>query len=383
MSNYQTYAQREFEIDPQYHDIKHTVFDILEVISREGHSGGSMGFFSGMLEHWSQEPIEHKEKDSLTNPIFKLIKDFDKEAQKRILEVVRKLMTYTPLSPLTGEPEEWVYQGGGLFQNNRMPSIFMEEGKAYWIDAVVYYEPTQYYIDWIGFTGSFSRKFIEFPFDPNTPREEVFWTSEERTEQINNNPRLWLKNKREELRICLNLTNAFVKTESVAKEVIEKVKQFYRMNTQLPIYKLNWFIDDCQGIDESDYYQATFGNDKDLKGIGSPITFTCRNTFLNWLRIVSIIGLYESVSYRDIDKYLLVFKTKEPTRHYQDWKHSDKLHICYDTKLFLKTFNTDEDGYLYLDPSPRSVQIVDVKYKNQYLYKKCKELGLEYKGIKD
>lgn len=54
--------------------------------------------------------------------------------------VLQRLIKGQPLSPLTGEPDEWFDHGGGVFQNIRCGTVFKDprfhEGKlAYDIDA--------------------------------------------------------------------------------------------------------------------------------------------------------------------------------------------------------------------------------------------------------
>lgn len=54
--------------------------------------------------------------------------------------VLQKCIACKPLTPLTGEPDEWIDHGDGIFQNTRCGSVFKDprfhEGKlAYDIDA--------------------------------------------------------------------------------------------------------------------------------------------------------------------------------------------------------------------------------------------------------
>ena len=59
-------------------------------------------------------------------------------------DAISKLMMYKPLSPLTGEDDEWVkhdYGNGISYQNIRRSSVFKDEnGEAYDIDGKVFWE---------------------------------------------------------------------------------------------------------------------------------------------------------------------------------------------------------------------------------------------------
>jgi len=43
-----------------------------------------------------------------------------------VAPVLQKLIAGKPLSPLTGEPDEWVEVGDGVFQNRRLSSVFKD-----------------------------------------------------------------------------------------------------------------------------------------------------------------------------------------------------------------------------------------------------------------
>ena len=54
----------------------------------------------------------------------------------------QRLAKWKPLTPLTGEPDEWMDVGNGTFQNRRYSAVFKEgkDGQAYWIDGIVFWE---------------------------------------------------------------------------------------------------------------------------------------------------------------------------------------------------------------------------------------------------
>jgi len=135
-SNYIKHAKREFailykDLPPEQMDgpnmwIRDNIIDLLAVLGTQGHSGGSIGY---------------------------CLRQFDNLAHFRCIK------------PLTGADDEWNEVGDGVWQNNRMSSIFKgEDGRAYTIDGYIFEEPNG-----IRFTGHGSRKYIEFPYHYENP----------------------------------------------------------------------------------------------------------------------------------------------------------------------------------------------------------------------
>ena len=113
-------AERELGLDM---DIE--LRELLLVFSSQGHSGGSAGVITNMLE---------------------------------------KLLRYEPLSPLTGEADEWSEVIPGTFQNKRCSRIFkmadLFNGQAYDLNGIVWQDERG------GFTNSESCLPIVFPYTP-------------------------------------------------------------------------------------------------------------------------------------------------------------------------------------------------------------------------
>ena len=86
-----------------------------------------------------------------------------------VLNLFKKLASFEPIGPLTGEPEEWVEVGDGTFQNRRCSHVFREgDGDAYDIDGKVFVEPNG-----ASFTSSDSRVPVTFPYVPKTVYVQV------------------------------------------------------------------------------------------------------------------------------------------------------------------------------------------------------------------
>lgn len=133
-----------------------------------------------------------------------------------IMYLFARCANFQPLSNLTGESDEWmqVDNNGSMFQNKRCGNIFYNGFFAYNLDGYVFKEPYfdedegKYSIN--SFTNIYSRKIVEFPFDPvqegkpiyiavpeDCPREDLpYWIKQidqyyvnpiELEEELNNN----------------------------------------------------------------------------------------------------------------------------------------------------------------------------------------------------
>ena len=155
MSNFIEHAKAEFKalgytpLDQEQGDdpnkwIQENVIELLEVFSKQGHSGSSAPF---------------------------------------CINYFKKLAAFEPLSPIKCDDAEWLDHGDGLFQNKRLSSVFKEgkDGKPYYIEAVVFRGQNG-----SCFTGNSvklkdgsslgSRQFIHLPFNPKTFYVDVIET---------------------------------------------------------------------------------------------------------------------------------------------------------------------------------------------------------------
>jgi len=116
--------------------------------------------------------------------ILHMIKEFADEGHsgfsaKYAINILSKLLAFKPLSPLTGEDDEWVdvseMSGTPHYQNKRRSSVFKDgkDGEAYDIDGKVFWE---WYKDGEGklsktyYTCCESRVPITFPYEvPDKP----------------------------------------------------------------------------------------------------------------------------------------------------------------------------------------------------------------------
>lgn len=103
------------------------VIEILEVFAKQGHSGSSAPY---------------------------------------VMNLVKELGMFNPISPLTGEDSEWNEVEGG-FQNNRDSEVFKnDERGAYWIHGKIFVDQ-----DGCSYTNGDSFVSIEFPW--TKPKPEI------------------------------------------------------------------------------------------------------------------------------------------------------------------------------------------------------------------
>jgi hypothetical protein len=157
MGNLLNYAKSELDIlnlgnndrtgeSMDYHMRDH-IIRMVEVFSEEGHSGFSASY---------------------------------------ALSILQRVLAYKPLTPLTGEDDEWNEVADGLFQNRRASNVFKDNTGAYWQDGIVFWEwysspdidngkPFKSY-----FTSRDSRVPITFPFTmPDSPEYKEAIRSED------------------------------------------------------------------------------------------------------------------------------------------------------------------------------------------------------------
>ena len=81
------------------------------------------------------------------------------------ISLLEKLLRWKPLSPLTGEDDEWIEHEDNIFQNKRYSCVFKngKDGQPYDIRGKVFVEP-----DGASYTSRDSRVYIEFPYVPKT-----------------------------------------------------------------------------------------------------------------------------------------------------------------------------------------------------------------------
>jgi hypothetical protein len=77
--------------------------------------------------------------------ILHMVKEFADEDHSGMsasyaLSILKSLLAYQPLTPLTGTDDEWDEIGDDFWQNKRAFNVFKDKDGAYWGDGIVFWE---------------------------------------------------------------------------------------------------------------------------------------------------------------------------------------------------------------------------------------------------
>lgn len=119
--------------------------------------------------------------EAMAEDVLKLIEVFSEQGHSGFsaswtLSLFNELANFKPITPLSGEDNEWFEATEGVFQNKRYSGLFKQadrfNGQAYDINGKVFRDP-----DGSTWTSSDSFVPVEFPYTPTTEiaeREEEF-----------------------------------------------------------------------------------------------------------------------------------------------------------------------------------------------------------------
>ena len=137
----------------------------------------------GNLENHARRELKiagqfHKDSDyggMLGDAVMELVRVFSAQehsgfSAKMTISLFERVARFEPLTPLTGEPDEWNDVGNGLLQNRRCSHIFKENGEAYDIVGRIFRDK-----DGITYTNKDSQVPVAFPY---IPKSEIVETSE-------------------------------------------------------------------------------------------------------------------------------------------------------------------------------------------------------------
>jgi len=138
------------------------------------------------LAGWIDENGKYNDEmqELMCNHILQLLEVFANEGHsgfsaKYALDIFNRIANWKPISPLTGEDDEWndirEYGGNPVFQNKRYSSVFKDkDGTAYDVDGKVFWywsgtkeEPYKLYFSDKGSTVS-----VIFPYTP--PNKPIY-----------------------------------------------------------------------------------------------------------------------------------------------------------------------------------------------------------------
>ena len=126
------------------------------------------------LEHYAQAELQaaglfDKTSDyggMLGEATMRLIRVFATEGHSGFsaslaIKLFEKLARFEPITPLTGNDDEWVGVSSGLFQNRRCSTVFKSPDGAYDIEGRIFREP-----DGSTFITGDSHTPVTFPYTP-------------------------------------------------------------------------------------------------------------------------------------------------------------------------------------------------------------------------
>lgn len=120
-----------------------------------------------------------KMQEIINKDILEIIEIFSKQGHSGFsanyaINLITKLLKYEPITPLTGDDNEWVLLDYGddiKYQNKRCSRVFKDSnGKAYDIEGRIFSDNNGK--TWFLKGGGESRTYITFPYTPKT--EKVF-----------------------------------------------------------------------------------------------------------------------------------------------------------------------------------------------------------------
>lgn len=115
---------------------------------------------------------DDKMQQAMNAHIIGMVKLFSKEGHSGFsasyaIGILEKLLRFEPITPLTGEPGEWVEVSDGTLQNKRCSHVFKEKGQAYDIDGRIFRDAIGCY------TNRDSRVNVTFPYTPKREYVDV------------------------------------------------------------------------------------------------------------------------------------------------------------------------------------------------------------------
>lgn len=330
--SYVSHATHEFQFAGLPTEVEKLIMSALELLSDEGHSGGSIGFFIGWVNRWREDLSVNPEyvpsTDSMLYPYWELIRDEQLGTKLLFLDTLAKVAGFKPLTLLTGADEEWGEYNHGSYQNRRCSNIFKDaDGRAYTIDGRVFYTPSVSWEQFNGYTNRSSRKFITFPYDGSTEPERIYYTDESRNLSFTdpNAAKEWLRIMRMKYHQGINPVTTVVKRDVVLGDYSDwcsHLKEFVELLRSQDIS----FKEHRQKWEERIYRHEDM--DYDGKPFASQITTVLYRTrrLFGLLPDGAVLREYNGTDKATFDlpdgtvRHLSVVDVKTHDRRYQEWR---------------------------------------------------------------
>ena len=158
-----------------------------------------------------------------------------------VIDILQRLLHYKPLTPLTGEDDEWedVTSYGydtPTFQNKRCSAVFKDDRGAYWVEGKIFSSDLGH--TW--YTNSDSCVPVTFPFNVPDKSEVVVIDNKEDREEILDDIKTVIDNHICEIEKDINedtpLSDIINVSESNLKELNKLLVDYYEFKNNLKIY---------------------------------------------------------------------------------------------------------------------------------------------------
>lgn len=131
---------------------------------------------SNLYNHAVRElpPVDDDEiQEWMNSSVLELVFVFETQGHSGFsapyaIATLEKALSFEPLSPLTGEDNEWVCVDEGLLQNKRCSRVFKDDTGAYDVEGKIFREPSG-----ACYTSIESRVPVQFPYTPTTTYIDV------------------------------------------------------------------------------------------------------------------------------------------------------------------------------------------------------------------
>lgn len=158
-----------------------------------------------------------------------------------VIDILQRLLHYKPLTPLTGEDDEWedVTSYGydtSTFQNKRCSAVFKDDRGAYWVEGKIFSSDLGH--TW--YTNSDSCVPVTFPFNVPDKSEVVVIDNKEDREEILDDIKTVIDNHICEIEKDINedtpLSDIINVSENNLKELNKLLVDYYEFKNNLKIY---------------------------------------------------------------------------------------------------------------------------------------------------
>ena len=149
---------------------------------------------SSMLD-WAEEELKRYNfdfyGDSMNKAVLEVLKTLSDQGHTNmsasiVISLVDRLWSWKPLTPLTGEDDEWISEPKFMdhtLQNKRYSAVFKdkETGECYDVEGIVFEEP--YEDHYVSFTCNKSKVPVTFPYMPpdRYPRYRLKYNTDEKS----------------------------------------------------------------------------------------------------------------------------------------------------------------------------------------------------------